>query len=995
MYASGIPFNGNTVNERSLGGSESAAYYIAKELAKRDHRVSVFTESEEQGKFDGVQYLWVGEKTEVSPMGVNWHFFCENTPHDVNIIQRVPYGFRFNIQSKINLLWLHDIALHRNNDAFMSGQWQMSRLMPVSNWFKEQIADNWLVDRNRISPIHNGVDYSLFDDITLKDNSTPFYDTDENPVDDITMIYCSRPERGLENLVMPDMIMAQLAEKAPHIKLKVCGYEHSVPDLQGYYNMLREQIDTLPNCEHIGSLTKQDLYEFMCQEADVWCYPTEFEETSCITAMESMAAGLSIFTTDAGALPETIGDYENCVKIPNTEEGVNVDRFVERISSFNNRFRRKPRRDYTWERAGDELELLIDDCFSEATENKDALARHYLRNSDMLAFDDLIKEHPADIDISMVQEYNELYCSWAYDQVAYVEHYADGTEEMYDGPDFQYEPPEFTEHPRFIEVAKRIAAIESGSTILDYGCAHGHFTNYLAQAFPDHQFIGVDVSPKAIVVAEDKANKLQLNNVGYVLDDWLADDGIDRSYADHVDVMILGEILEHVPSPTEFMDTVRRNAGNVPCVITTPFGPWEEMSYVKEYPKRFHLHHLEREDILDLFGHLDVSITCLANGHSALGEVLGWYVTDIEFDPDKPAAKQINYDRKHRQQRPRQTVSFCGIVKDAAVDLPRLLRSVEPYVDEVILAVDETTTDNTRAVISAFEQESITSHRSPTLSVTQFDIKSPVEIGFDAARNLSIEKAKHDWILWADADEEFVGGDRMAKYLRPNGWQGYGIAQHHFSVEPTGVLSTDYPVRLFRRNDDVRFLGVVHEHPENIHTPNKGVDYAWVNHEMHFSHVGYSTEAVRRRRFERNVSLMARDREENPDRILGAFLWVRDLALMNRFELEQTRGNITPMMQNRALIGLELWEKTLGEHSSHPQVKRMVRDHLEFYDVLVNCMDRGFTFRIKFASGPGINAPQLGQVPEMSARFLNTRHLDMFLSCLINDEVKSYEEKYL
>jgi hypothetical protein len=164
---------------------------------------------------------------------------------------------------------------------------------------------------------------------------------------------------------------------------------------------------------------------------------------------------------------------------------------------------------------------------------------------------------------------------------------------------------------------------------------------------------------------------------------------------------------------------------------------------------------------------------------------------------------------------------------------------------------------------------------------------------------------------------------------------------------------------------------------------------------MHFAHGGYATEAVRRRRFERNVSLMARDREQNPDRILGAFLWIRDLALMNRFELEQTQGGVTPVMQERALIGLELWEKTIDEHGDHPQVKRMVRDHLEFYDVLVNCMDRGFTFRFNFASGPGIDAPQLNQVPELSARFLNTRHLNKLLSVLIDDEVKSYEAKYL
>ena len=89
------------------------------------------------------------------------------------------------------------------------------------------------------------------------------------------------------------------------------------------------------------------------------------------------------------------------------------------------------------------------------------------------------------------------------------------------------------------------------------------------------------------------------------------------------------------------------------------------------------------------------------------------------------------------------------------------------------------------------------------------------------------------------------------------------------------------------------------------------------------------------------------------------------------------------------------WEKALDDDGNHPQMPRMVHAPLEFYDVLVNCMDEGFTFRLKYASGPEVNAPTLDQVPELSARFLNKRHLDKFLSVLIDDEVKSYDEKYL
>jgi glycosyltransferase involved in cell wall biosynthesis len=988
IYASGIPFNGGTIEERSLGGSESAAYYVAKEFAARGHRVCVFTEEQENGEWDGVKYLWVGPKDQQNPLGANWHFYCCNTPHDVNLVQRMPGAFGFHIQSKINLWWAHDIALKRNNNHMMAQTWQTTRILPVSNWFKQQIADNWLVDPNIINPIHNGVDYTLFEEFELKRNHLQAV-ADEG----ITLLYSSRPERGLENLVQPGGIMEQLAERAPHIKLKVCGYKHPDADerLGGFYNMLHERVDTLPNCEHLGSLTKRDLYQLMCEEADVWCYPTEFEEVSCITAMECMAAGLSIFTTPTAALTETLGDYENCVMIPNTDDGVNIKRFVNRLLEFDNKFRRRPRRNYTWTRVADEIEDIVDDCFEQASKDVDAVARHYLRNSDIVAF----KELKEPVSQDLVGEVSDLYWGWMYDQEKYADHYAEGTEEMYDGPDFNYEPAEFVSHPRFQEVARYIQEnLSDDSTVIDYGCAHGHFTNYLAREFPAIHFTGIDVSPKAIDVAVEKANELELNNVGFRLDDWLGKPS--KIGYNKPDMVILGEILEHVPDPVAFMEVVKKKCPDAHVLITTPFGPWESLSYESDYPKRFHLHHLERADLEDMFHHYDpVETTCLPAGHTPIGEVLGWYITTFRFTEDAPAARTIDYTRKLKQTVPRQTVSFCAIVKNGQYDLPRLLQSVEPVIDEVIIGVDENTTDKTKDVIEDFRQACIDKHRSPQLSVEVFDIPSPVEIGFDAARNLTIDKASKHWIMWADSDEEFVGADRLPKYLKNNGWQGYGVAQHHFSVEPTQVLSTDFPVRIFRRNPKVKFEGVVHEHPANMDNPNDGVGFAWVNQELHFSHLGYGTEEIRRRRFHRNVSLMARDREQNPDRILGRFLWIRDLALMNRFELEQTQGAITPEMQERAIGGLKLWEETLDEYGEHPQVKRMVKDHLEFYDVLVNCMDRGFTFRIKFASGPDLSAPQLHEVPELSARFLNKRHLDKFLSVLINDEVLSYEEKYL
>jgi len=617
IHVGGIPFNGDTIKERSLGGSESAAYYVAKELVIKGHKVVVFTEHETGGLWDGVYYLPMGLRDQKNPLGSAWHFYCNNTPHDVNLIQRQPGAFSIPVQSKVNLWWAHDIALKRNADHNMAQTWGTDRILPVSNWFREQIIDCWDVNPDFITPIHNGVDYSLFEQFKLKDNSLAgdAYANDDvaEYVKPITMIYSSRPERGLDRLVMPGGIMEQLLEKAPHIKLLVCGYEHPVPQLDAFYNMLKERCEELSNVEPLGQLTKHELARLMCEEVDVWAYPTEFEEVSCITAMEAMAAGLYIMTTNTAALTETIGDYENCYMLGSQDQV--IEKFVERLSSFNNKFRRRPRRNYTWEKTAGEIEDIIEDILDEQADI-DAKARHFLHYSDISMLDYMDAQAPLP---TVVAEEMKLY-DFRFGQEVYAKHYADGTEEMYDGDAFHYEPPEFVNHPRYIQIAESVEKLKPGSAVIDYGCAHGHFTNYLAKQFSEIEFLGIDVSPAAIKCAENKKEEMELTNVSYALGDWL--DAAYRNEKPICDLIILGEILEHVPDAGYFMDIVRGVVGDIDVVITTPFGPWEADSYVREYPKRFHLHHYERTDLDEMFGHHDdFGVICLPAGPNKIGEI--------------------------------------------------------------------------------------------------------------------------------------------------------------------------------------------------------------------------------------------------------------------------------------------------------------------------------------------------------------------------------------
>jgi tetratricopeptide (TPR) repeat protein len=168
----------------------------------------------------------------------------------------------------------------------------------------------------------------------------------------------------------------------------------------------------------------------------------------------------------------------------------------------------------------------------------------------------------------------------------------------------------------------------------------------------------------------------------------------------------------------------------------------------------------------------------------------------------------------------RPTVSLCMIVKNEEQHLARCLYSVKPIVDEMIV-VDTGSTDRTREIASIFGARVID---------YQWDDD------FAAARNTSLSDASGDWILVMDADEVISEQDHEAfrqlfskKRKAPC---AYSVVTRNYNSEINVVgwvpNSGEYPVeeagtgwlastkvRLFPRDERIRFEGAVHEMVES------------------------------------------------------------------------------------------------------------------------------------------------------------------------------------
>lgn len=290
VYAAGMPFNGETIpNGESLGGSESAAYFMAIELAKLGHTVTVFTTHQQCGTWDGVRYEWIGEVTENAPLGVRYAF-AVRAPQDVVIAQRHPKAFEVPPNSKLNIWWLHDLALHRYAPLCQDSLVNTDLIFTVSEYHKDQVAQVYGIKKDCIVATKNGVDYERIKNAI---KHAPQRRKKH-------LVFASRPERGLNELVGNDSIMEML----PDYHLHVCGYDNTTQEMAGLYNYLHGRCHELPNVTNHGPLGKDQLYELLAS-CEAYVYPTMFEDTSNIMALESAACGTPFIGMDIAALPET------------------------------------------------------------------------------------------------------------------------------------------------------------------------------------------------------------------------------------------------------------------------------------------------------------------------------------------------------------------------------------------------------------------------------------------------------------------------------------------------------------------------------------------------------------------------------------------------------------------------------------------------------------------------------------------------------------------
>lgn len=921
MVVPGMAFTHETATTQALGGSETAAYYLAKELGARGHNVSVYTTADVHTVAGNVAYY---------PLRSTWASIAHGTAFDVCIAQRAAQVFSTRVSARANILWSHDEALKTHRAEVGSVLFNIDKIAVISAAMRENYKRMHDLEDSILWQTRNGIDLSVFNGVAKPfDDRMPFH-----------IAYAARPERGLDYLLFE--ILPRLVKLEPRIKLIVAGYQDMDDNPWAtLYSACREQMKRFGgHVVNAGQMPKRKLAE-MYGSVGAYAYPTPspsypgFWETSCISAMEAQAAGLPLVTTARGALTETIHPDAGVLLDLKPGEAGHAEMYCDALLSV---LRDKTRwqkmsaagrahaQTLDWGPVAEQWEVMLEETIRKKSENKFRLAKHFYRHSDIIAAKKLVDQDPS----GELTELGALIDS-RYPQIASPDAYQTLYSRVYGTLEYNLDQVQGTQGNgtlRFGQLKSFVQGVLDDApddvipikTVLDVGCHTGVHTLRLAMAFPAMQITGVDTSPGAIEMLNQMAEKMGIKNVKGIVITELPDDF-------KVDLVIASEVLEHTVDPIAFIKKIEgRCSDNGYIYINVPFGPWEYPSYVENTPE--HLYEFDHHDLADLFKSKRILATSqiVASPKSLenLNEPVGWNIVAYKYEKDKEVGS-IDFERKLSRQAPRETVSLvmlCGPTAHPTLDW--CLASAVDIADEIVIA-DTGMTEAGLAIARKYGAKLIPS-------------PSPLQVGFETPRNLALSHAKMDWVLWIDSDERVIDPQNLHRYLRPNMFSGYSIRQHHFATDTT--FPADLPVRLFRNNGKIRWYGMIHEHPET--GLNKGPGRVSLINDVHIAHIGYLTESIRRQRFDRNLPLLRADVEKYPDRLLQKLFLMRDNVLLASRSVEQNNGRMTKEAHSHCMESIAIWRQYFRGRATYSSA-----DPIEYYSQACTMLGIGFDAEIR------------------------------------------------
>lgn len=231
---------------------------------------------------------------------------------DINLMVSIAHPSLLS-DTKPNVLWQHLNINEENTNGLKDPEFvsKLSAIVFVSHWQHEQFRKNFPLDDVDCYVIQNAI---------------PEFEWKDKP-EKIKLIYTSTPWRGLH-------ILVDVLRNINRNDIEVDIYSGTSIYGPAFAEQTKGQFDHVYNriiesgYNHVEYAPNSVVREAV-QDAHILAYPSVFEETSCLAAMEALSAGCKVVTTNYGALYETCGTWADYVPLCNNL----VDRYSKALNN--------------------------------------------------------------------------------------------------------------------------------------------------------------------------------------------------------------------------------------------------------------------------------------------------------------------------------------------------------------------------------------------------------------------------------------------------------------------------------------------------------------------------------------------------------------------------------------------------------------------------------------------------------------------------------------
>ena len=297
--------------EKPLGGSESALCYLSLFLARLGHKVKLFCRVDKPKIIKKVFHFPVNKIFSKEALSNLDFLIVQNTP-------KYALELKQYLSPKTKLIFWSEHAFNQPDVSCLKNPEYRNLydfFIFISLWQAEGFLNFFGLDKNRC--------------FILRNAAAPFFiekKIDLNEKKEPILVYTSTPFRGLDILLEAfPLIKKKIGEAKLWIFSSMKVYQQNDHQFESLY----QKAGSIEGVKYFGSVSQSLLAEKL-SKASIFAYPNIFPETSCIAAMEAMALGLQIVTSNLGALPETTAGFAKLIDI-GQDRNLYKEKFVEEV----------------------------------------------------------------------------------------------------------------------------------------------------------------------------------------------------------------------------------------------------------------------------------------------------------------------------------------------------------------------------------------------------------------------------------------------------------------------------------------------------------------------------------------------------------------------------------------------------------------------------------------------------------------------------------------